>query len=146
VIVGLEQHFLDSGVKLSVVWQVLPYFVITVAEILISITGLEFAYTQAPRAMKSTIMSFWLLTVFLGNMITAYIARMNKFPEGSPQFFYFFAFLMTLVGIGFCVVAAFYKTRNFMEDQAQLNKEQLATVNTGLYNMDEHSELPIRPQ
>lgn len=132
VIVGFEQHFIDAGVKLSVAWQFVPYFVITVAEILISITGLQFAYTQAPRAMKSTIMSLWLLTVFFGNMITAYIARLNKFQEGSPQFFYFFAFLMSLVGVGFCVVAAFYKTRNYMEE---------GKLSSQSYNTDEHTNL-----
>ena len=52
----------------SIGWQFIPYLLITVAEIMVSITGLEFAYTQAPRAMKSTIMSFWLLSVTFGNL------------------------------------------------------------------------------
>ena len=68
---------------------------------MISITGLEFAYTQAPRAMKSTIMSFWLLTVFVGNLLTAYISKVNVF-SGAP-FFYFFAVLMALVAVVFSI-------------------------------------------
>jgi POT family proton-dependent oligopeptide transporter len=148
VVVGLEQYFLDSGLKLSVAWQVLPYFIITVAEVLISITGLEFAYTQAPRAMKSTIMSLWLLTVFFGNLITAYVARINKFSEGSPQFFYFFAFLMALVGVGFCLVAVFYKTRSYMEEQTNFGKNIASSGGSGGYNLDEHSNsfLKMNPE
>jgi POT family proton-dependent oligopeptide transporter len=138
VAIGFIQHFLDTGVKLSVAWQFVPYFIITVAEVLISITGLEFAYTQAPRAMKSTIMSLWLLTVFFGNIITAYFARINKFPEGSPQFFYFFAFLMAVVGIGFSLVGKFYNSRNFMEEKSQ-DLDLTSAVEVNSFNMDEHS-------
>jgi POT family proton-dependent oligopeptide transporter len=45
-----------------------PYLILTTAEVLISTTGLEFAFTQAAAEMKSTIMSFWLLTVAIGNL------------------------------------------------------------------------------
>ena len=53
----------------------------TTAEVLVSVTGLEFAYTQAPRAMKSTIMGFWLLCVTFGNILVAFLAPMQKHPE-----------------------------------------------------------------
>lgn len=148
VAVGVVQHFLDNGIRLSVAWQFVPYLIITIAEVLISITGLEFAYTQAPRAMKSTIMSLWLLTVFFGNMITAYMARINKFPSGSPQFFYFFAFLMAAVGIVFSLVALFYKTRNYMEDKTQVQDDAFAATGISSFNVDEHSNhfLNITPK
>src|SRR5690606_27577881 len=50
VLVALIQVGLEAGTQLNVMWQFFPYLVITMAEVMISITGLEFAYTQAPRS------------------------------------------------------------------------------------------------
>lgn len=113
VFVAFYQYQLDGGDKISVLWQLIPFLVITMAEVMISITGLQFAYTQAPRSMKSTIMSMWLLTVFFGNMITAYIARINVFEGGD--FFMFFAALMIVFAFVFVWVAKNYKMQDFME-------------------------------
>lgn len=114
VFVAIFQYFLDGGSSVNVLWQVIPYLVITMAEVMISITGLEFAYTQAPRSMKSTIMSMWLLTVFFGNMITAYIAKINVFEGG--HFFMFFAFLMAVFGVVFAFMAKNYVVKDYMEE------------------------------
>ena len=46
----------------------LPYVLLTLGEVLVSATGLEFAYSQAPGAMKGIIMSFWSLSVTFGNL------------------------------------------------------------------------------
>jgi POT family proton-dependent oligopeptide transporter len=113
VFVGIYQYILDGGNQISVVWQVIPFLVITMAEVMISITGLEFAYTQAPRSMKSTIMSMWLLTVFFGNMITAYIAKINVFEGGN--FFMFFAILMAVFAVVFALIAKNYEVKDYME-------------------------------
>jgi proton-dependent oligopeptide transporter, POT family len=114
IVVGFLQSLIDSGVKVSVAWQFVPYLIITCSEIMVSITGLEFAYTQAPPAMKSTIMSFWLITVFIGNLLDAYVAKANVF-EGA-MFFYFFAGLMFTISIIFMMSAAKYKVRNFVKN------------------------------
>lgn len=122
VAVGVIQSILDSGTKISVVWQVIPYLIITCSEVMVSITGLEFAYTQAPRSMKSTIMSFWLLTVFVGNLLDATIAKLNIFQ--GALYFYFFAGLMFLVSMIFVLSAARYKVRSYIE----LGNEALASL------------------
>lgn len=114
VFVAIFQYVLDSGEKISVLWQVIPFLVITMAEVMISITGLEFAYTQAPRSMKSTIMSMWLLTVFFGNMVTAYIAKINVFEGG--HFFMFFAVLMAVFTLVFAWIARNYEVKDYMEN------------------------------
>lgn len=113
VFVAIFQSFLDDGQKISVLWQVIPFLVITMAEVMVSITGLEFAYTQAPRSMKSTIMSMWLLTVFFGNMITAFISKINVFEGAS--FFLFFAALMAGFAIFFAFMAKGYEMKDYME-------------------------------
>lgn len=108
VIVGFCQQLLDHGRLLSVGWQVLAYTVITCSEVMISITGLEFAYTQAPPSMKSTIMSFWLLTVFFGNILAAYVSEINVF-KGAGEF-YFYAMLMFAVSLIFSFAAYRYRS------------------------------------
>ncbi len=54
----------------SIAWQLLAYIVITAAEVMVSITALEFSYMQAPKKMKSVIMATFFLSVSLGNLIT----------------------------------------------------------------------------
>lgn len=112
---GLQMIMDGSGTKLNVMWQFFPYLVITMAEVMISITGLEFAYTQAPRSMKSSVMSIWLLTVFFGNMITAYVSKVNFFPVASTGYFMFFAVLMALFAGVFMFMGSRYKVKNYME-------------------------------
>ena len=106
--------------RLNIAWQFFPYLTITMAEILISITGLEFAYTQAPKSMKSIIMSFWMLTTFLGNVIVAISSRFMDSHDASAtasesavtgNFFMFFALLMLLVSVAFGWIAKSYKMR-----------------------------------
>jgi POT family proton-dependent oligopeptide transporter len=68
VVVGGMQVVLDGGSPLSIVSQILPYALLTFGEVLVSATGLEFAYSQAPPAMKGVLMSFWNLSVTIGNL------------------------------------------------------------------------------
>lgn len=112
---GLQMWMDSSADKINVMWQFFPYLVITMAEVMISITGLEFAYTQAPRAMKSSIMSIWLLTVFFGNLITAYVSKVNFFPIASSGYFLFFAVLMGVFAGIFWYMGTQYKVKNYME-------------------------------
>lgn len=98
-------------------WQVVPYFIMTVAEVLVSATGLEFAYTQAPRAMKSTIMSFWLFCVTAGNLLVAFLAPLQKTIELSA-FFWLFAGLMAGAATVFLILARFYKGKTYLQHAA----------------------------
>jgi proton-dependent oligopeptide transporter, POT family len=68
IVVGSLQLAIDGGQKLPILWQILPYALLTFGEVLVSATGLEFAYSQAPRRMKGVLMSFWSLSVTIGNL------------------------------------------------------------------------------
>jgi POT family proton-dependent oligopeptide transporter len=68
VVVGAMQLVLDHGNVFTITWQVLPYILLTFGEVLVATTGLEFAYSQAPPSMKGAIMSFWNLSVTIGNL------------------------------------------------------------------------------
>lgn len=68
ILAGLIQLSLEAGVPVSVTWQIFPYLFLTLGEVLVSATGLEFAYSQAPLSMKGAIMAFWTLSVTVGNL------------------------------------------------------------------------------
>jgi POT family proton-dependent oligopeptide transporter len=104
---GLVEAALDGGARLHVAWQLPQYLTITAAEILVSVTALEFAYTQAPKALKSTVMSVWFLTSALGNLLTATVSQVNRFQ--GPTFFWFFAALMLGAAVLFALVARAYR-------------------------------------
>lgn len=65
---AMLQLWLDDGHAVTILWQMLPYVLLTFGEVLVSATGLEFAYSQAPAAMKGTITAFWQLSVTVGNL------------------------------------------------------------------------------
>ena len=48
--------------ELSILWQIPQYIVITFGEVMFSVTGLEFAFTQAPTSLKSVIQAVWLVS------------------------------------------------------------------------------------
>jgi len=107
------QQRVDAGEHLSILWQLAPYAVLTAGEVLLSATGLEFAFMQAPPRLKSTIMSFWLLTVFLGNFLTGTITWLNaKLIGGSaPGEMLFYAGLMLVVAGIFAAIARKFPER-----------------------------------
>ncbi|MEO7198722.1 MAG: MFS transporter, partial [Dokdonella sp.] len=110
VVAGGLQLALDGGDAISITWQILPYALLTLGEVLVSATGLEFAYSQAPQSMKGVIMSFWMLSVTVGNLwvllanasvrnesVTAYIANTGLSETAFLMFFFAaFAFLAAL--------------------------------------------------
>lgn len=104
---ALVESSLAGGARPSALWQLPQYLFLTTGEVLVSVTGLEFSYTQAPRAMKSTIMSIWLVTVALGNFLTAAVSALNRFQGAS--YFWFFAALMLAGAVGFAFVARRYR-------------------------------------
>jgi POT family proton-dependent oligopeptide transporter len=82
-LVSWIQMQIDAHIKLNIAWQILAYILLTVSEILVSITGLEYAFSQAPKSMKSTIMAIFFLTVFVGNIFVSYV---NNSIEGHGFF------------------------------------------------------------
>lgn len=68
VVVAFMQQMMDRGQQLSVLWQLVPYALLTLGEVLVSATGLEFAYSQAPARLKGVLMAFWSLATTIGNL------------------------------------------------------------------------------
>lgn len=120
VIVAWLQGRLETGAQLSVAWQVLPYVVLTAGEVLLSATGLEFAFAESAKEMRSTIMSFWLLTVAVGNLMVSIITKCfagggeeaGHAASVSSDRFFLYAGLTAVVAVLFSVVATFYRYRH----------------------------------
>ncbi len=120
LICALIERWLEAGHTPNIVWQLLAYAIITAAEVLVSITALEFSYTQAPHKLKSFIMSLYLLSVSLGNLVTAAVNTVIKNPDGSSKlegvdYFLFFAALMFAAAVAFIPVAVAFKERTYIQ-------------------------------
>lgn len=117
VIVAWLQTRLDAGAQFSVLWQTVPYIVITTGEVLLSTTGLEFAFAESAPEMRSTIMSFWLLTVAYGNLVVTAITKLMGGGEAhagsvTTSRFLLYAAATAVVGVLFSLVAARYRYRH----------------------------------
>lgn len=112
LIVAWLQHRLESGAVMSIAWQLIPYCVLTISEILVSTTGLEFAYTQAPLHLKSVITSFWNLTIFAGNMLVAAITFFLSNGQASNAISTD-RFLLYSALAGIVAVAYFFRARRY---------------------------------
>lgn len=115
VVALIQERIMENGEgTLWFAWQIIPYLLITISEVLVSVTGLEFAYSQAPNRMKSTIMGFWLLSVALGNVLVALLARFGNLPMN--RFFWLFAALMAAAGVLFGLRGYFYVPRDYTQN------------------------------
>jgi POT family proton-dependent oligopeptide transporter len=130
VATALLQQTIDNSPANSVWWgwQGVQYLIITIAEVMVSITGLEFAYTQAPKKMKATIMGFWSLVVALGNVLVALMAGLQKelttwvnanVVQGLSQeatFFWVFAVLSGVAAVLFGLRALVYVPKDYTQE------------------------------
>ncbi|XP_039500077.1 peptide transporter family 1 isoform X2 [Drosophila santomea] len=93
--------------SMNILWLVPQYVVMTLGEVMFSVTGLEFSYAQAPPSMKSVLQACWLLTVAFGNVIVVIIAEAALFESQASEFF-LFAGLMFADMLLFMVMAYYY--------------------------------------
>lgn len=114
---------IQHGGKPSIGWQFVAYVFLTAAEIMVSITSLEFAYTQAPNKMKSLIQAMSLLSMSLGNIIVAVVNKAIENADGSSKlpgasYYWFFAIVMFATSVLFIPVAMRYKPKDHIQEEA----------------------------
>ncbi len=117
LVVAALQRQIETGAQLSVLWQTVPYVILTAAEVLVSTTGLEFAFREAAPEMKSIVMSFWLLTIAFGDLLVVAVTKLfsnasDPAASVSTNRFLLYAGMTFVVAILFSVVAAFYRYRD----------------------------------
>jgi POT family proton-dependent oligopeptide transporter len=105
--------------RVSILWEVIPYVMITTAEVCISVVGLELAFTAAPPSMKSFVTACWFLTVFFGDILNSQVTPL--YERLSPgNYFGLFALVMIPVTLAFVVIA-----RRFNRTVARLEREKV---------------------
>lgn len=129
-ILAVAETSIMAGGKPSIMWQFWAYVILTMAEVMVSITGLEFSYTQAPNSMKSFVMGLWLLSVSLGNGVTAVVNMLIVNSDGTyklngSEYFWFFAGLMFVTAIAFIFVAMRYKVESYIQSRESLSNPLL---------------------
>uniref|UniRef100_A0A0N4ZC98 Oligopeptide transporter 1 n=1 Tax=Parastrongyloides trichosuri TaxID=131310 RepID=A0A0N4ZC98_PARTI len=101
----------------NILWQVPQYVIITAAEICFSVTGLEFAYSQAAPSMKALVQAMWLLTTAIGDTIIVIVAAANIFDDMAVEFMAYGG-LMLVVIIVFALMSQFYyEYKNYGEEE-----------------------------
>uniref|UniRef100_A0AC35G8H5 Uncharacterized protein n=1 Tax=Panagrolaimus sp. PS1159 TaxID=55785 RepID=A0AC35G8H5_9BILA len=135
-----EMRQIIRGNSVSVLWQLPQFTVIALGEVLFSVTGLEFSYSQAAPNMKSVLQAMWLLTTFAGNVIDMGISGSRIIHEPALEFF-FYAFLMFIVIGIFIVIAINYKYVDEEELQSESQAEEEAEKVT-----EKHQPQPIQQQ
>ncbi|XP_078323604.1 solute carrier family 15 member 1-like isoform X2 [Crassostrea virginica] len=93
--------------SVSMAWMIPQYFVVTVGEVLFSITGLAFAYSQAPITMKSVVQAAWLMTTAFGSLVVIIVSQVQFFTSQVAEFM-FFAVLMTVATLIFMTMSCCY--------------------------------------
>ncbi|WP_349431976.1 POT family MFS transporter [Methylomarinum sp. Ch1-1] len=122
VIAALIQVQLDEGGRVHIGWQLLAYLLLTAAEVMVSITCLEFSYTQAPKTMKSFIMAFYFLSIAIGNLFTSAVNFFIQNEDGSSKlagadYFWFFSALMLLTACLFIWIIRYYTEKTYLHDE-----------------------------
>lgn len=133
-IIALAQVQIDGGATPSILYQFFAYVILTAAEVMVSITGLEFSYTQAPNSMKSFIMGLWLLSVSVGNLFTGLVNSFISVPAiaealTGANYFWFFAGFMMVTAICFILYARNYKVESYMQTRTILGTPPILTEN-----------------
>ncbi|XP_075248521.1 solute carrier family 15 member 2-like isoform X2 [Convolutriloba macropyga] len=95
--------------SVKIYWQIPQYVIITFAEVLVSVTGLDFAYNEAGAGVKSCAQAIWLLGDAVGNLIDIVL-----FSSILGQFtmviqFFVVAGIILLGAILFIILACFYQ-------------------------------------
>ncbi len=113
---------IQAGVRVNIAGQIVAYTLLTISEVFVYGTGLEFFYTQAPNRLKSLVMALFLLSVSLGNFFTSIVNHFIENADGTSKlagasYYLFFAGLMFINAVGFIFYASRYRGHRFVQGE-----------------------------
>ncbi|XP_069328796.1 solute carrier family 15 member 2 isoform X2 [Eulemur rufifrons] len=119
--------------KMSIAWQLPQYALVTAGEVMFSVTGLEFSYSQAPSSMKSVLQAAWLLTVAVGNIIVLVVAQFSGLVQWAE--FILFSCLLLVVCLIFSIMGYYYVPVNPEDIQGPADK-QIPHIQGDMINLE----------
>jgi len=120
---------ISAGAQPSIGWQFFAYVFLTAGEILASIPLLEFSYTQAPKRLKTFVMSLYLLSISLGNVFSAIVNHFIQNEDGSSKlpgasYYWFFAIAMLVTLALYIPVAMRFPVKEHIQDEAPAESQE----------------------
>ncbi|TKC42124.1 hypothetical protein EI555_015970 [Monodon monoceros] len=119
--------------KMSIAWQLPQYALVTAGEVMFSVTGLEFSYSQAPSSMKSVLQAAWLLTVAVGNIIVLIVAQFSSLVQWAE--FILFSCLLLVVCLIFSIMGYYYVPIKLEDIQGSADK-QIPQIQGNMINLE----------
>ena len=114
IILMVIEHFINLGYILSIKWQILSFIFITFAEILIMPSSAEFAYSVAPHWAKCRSISFFFLSICIGNIFSILVFSVSQVK------YFIFTVSSIFVIASFIALSIFFsiyeKTKNLKVD------------------------------
>jgi len=89
---------------LHVTLQIPQYILLSIAEMMVNITGLVFTYNHASPPMKTILMACWYLNLAFGNLLTTIVFAFGDFETRSAGIF-LFSGIMLLSSFIFSILA-----------------------------------------
>jgi POT family proton-dependent oligopeptide transporter len=122
LVTGWCESQIQIGQVPHIGWQLLAYLLLTIAEVMLVITCMEFSYTQAPKRMKSMVMALFYLSISAGNLFTAGVNQFIQNPDGTSalggaSYHLFFAGFMGCVALTFAIYMKFYKEEHIIQSE-----------------------------
>jgi proton-dependent oligopeptide transporter, POT family len=116
---------IGQGERVNIAWQLFAYVVLTMSEVLVYGTGLEFFYTQAPNRMKSLVMALFFLAVSLGNLFTSLVNVLIQNPDGTSRlegadYYLAFAAMMFVSSVAFIFYAMRYRAARYVQGTSEV--------------------------
>ncbi|XP_063698239.1 peptide transporter family 1-like [Culicoides brevitarsis] len=123
--------------SISILWIIPQYFVMTLGEVMFSVTGISFSFDEAPQSMKSVLNGCWQLTSAFGNIIIVIIAELPLFGEQVWEFL-LFAVIMFIDSALFAWLAYRYKSIPHGEEETEeLHEKKEIHENAGFVDSDD---------
>lgn len=98
---------------IHILWQMIQIFLFSVAEVIFSIDGILFTYTQAPKSMKSIIQAVWYLLLGIGNISLLTIVEFTYlFIKEQYLIYIFYALLLVLASVLYMFLIKIYHFDN----------------------------------
>ncbi|KAM5333294.1 solute carrier family 15 member 2 isoform 2-T2 [Glossophaga mutica] len=119
--------------KISIAWQLPQYILVSAGEVMFSVTGLEFSYSQAPSSMKSVLQAAWLLTIGVGNVIVLAVAQFSGLVQWAE--FILFSCLLLLVFLIFSIMGYYYVPVK-SEDIKEPEDKQMPHIQEDMTNLE----------